>query len=136
MDLATQDVEAFADFERALRLPKRTDREEAARLELKRAALSQGARVQLAVLERATEIAALAAMLAADGLATAIGDSAAAGFMAAGVARSAYWAVRSNLQDSPDDPDTSGMLARALELVEEAEKAEWRIRQLLSERVR
>jgi formiminotetrahydrofolate cyclodeaminase len=134
--LARQDAEALAGFERALGLPRATDAERTSRQEAKQAALREGARVQFAVLERTAELADLAAGLAADGLATAIGDSAAAGFLAAGVARSAYWAVRSNLQEPGGDAEGRRWLGEGLELLQRAEAAEWRIRQLLNERVR
>lgn len=134
--LARQDAEAFAGFERALDLPRATDAERASRLQAKQAALREGARVQFAVLERTAELADLAGELAADGLATAIGDSATAAFLAAGAGRSAYWAIRSNLQGTGADPEATAWLTRGLELLEGAEAAEWRIRQLLNERVR
>jgi formiminotetrahydrofolate cyclodeaminase len=136
MALAVRDTEAFADFERALALPKDGDAERAGRDAAKRAALHEGARVQFTVLQRTAEIADLAADLAAAGLATAIGDSAAAGFLATGAARSAYWAVRSNLHESGAEPETRRWLEEGLELLERAEAAEWRIRQVLNERVR
>jgi formiminotetrahydrofolate cyclodeaminase len=133
--LARQDAEVFAGFERALALPRATEAERDARRKAKLAALHEGARVQLVVLERASETAELAAELAADGLATAIGDSAASGFIAAGVARSGYWAVRSNMQGADAGPADAGVTARGLELLDRAEAAEREIRRLLGERV-
>jgi methenyltetrahydrofolate cyclohydrolase len=134
--LATRDAEAFAGFERALALPKGTDIERTSREEAKRVALHEAAKVQFAVLERTAEIAGLASHLTAEGLATAIGDSATAGFLAAGAARGAYWAIRSNLEGSGSGPGGGRWLTDGLELLERAEAAEWRIRQLLNERVR
>jgi formiminotetrahydrofolate cyclodeaminase len=133
--LAVRDAESFAAFRRALGLPKGTDAERASREEARRASLRDGAEVQLEVLRRAAETADLAAALAAEGLATAIGDAATAGFLAAGAARSAYWAVRSNLQDD-SGTEARRWLEEGLGLMEGAEAAEWRIRQLVNERVR
>ena len=86
---------------------------------------------------RTAEVADLAAELAASGLATAIGDSATAVFLAGGAARSAYWAVRSNLEGGRSRrPRRGRWLQDGLGLLERTEAAEWRVRQLLSERVR
>ena len=49
-----------------------------------------------------------------------------------GAARSAYWAIRSNVQGAPS---AKGTLERALALLERVEATEWRMRQLLNERV-
>ncbi|MBA2459822.1 MAG: cyclodeaminase/cyclohydrolase family protein [Gemmatimonadales bacterium] len=136
LGLAREDAEAFAGFERALAMPRGTEAERASRGEAKRAALREGARVQFAVLEGTADVAALAEWLTAEGLATAMGDSSTAGFLAAGAARSAYWAVRSNLGEIGADLDAREWLAEGLKLLERAEAAEGRIRQLLNERVR
>ena len=133
--LATRDAEAFADFGRALGLPRGTEAERAGREAAKRIALRTGAELQLALLRHAAEVARLAAELAEYGLASALGDAAAAGFLAAGTARSAYWAVRANLQDGAD-AEARGWAADGLGLLEGAEAEEWRIRRLLNERVR
>ncbi len=130
LSLAREDAEAFAGFGRALAMPRGTEAERASRQGAKQAAMREGARVQFAVLERTAEIAELAESLAVEGLATAMGDSAAAGFLAAGAARGAYWAVRSNLQEVGPDPDAREWLAEGLKLLERAEAAEGRIRQL------
>lgn len=135
LGLARRDADVFADFERALALPRATEDERSARQAAKLEALSEGARVQLEVLERAGEIAGLAADLADEGLASAVGDSAAAGFLAAGAARSAYWAVKSNLQDPGAKPGDAELTARGLELLAGAEAAENRARRILGERV-
>jgi formiminotetrahydrofolate cyclodeaminase len=137
--LAGRDGEVLAEFERALALPRGTEAQREARESAKRAGLHEGARVQLAVLERVGEIGDLAAWLTDKGLASAIGDSATAGFLAAAAARSAYWAIRGNLQDGGDDSGTSDgkrLVADGLELLERVEAAEWRVRQLLNERIR
>jgi formiminotetrahydrofolate cyclodeaminase len=134
--LAARDAEAFAEFGRALALPRATDAERAARDTAKRAALRTGAELQLTLLAGASELAELAARLAEQGLASALGDAAAGAFLAAAAARSAYWAARANLQDAGDDADARRGLEEGLALLERAEAAEWRVRQLLSERVR
>ena len=59
-------------------------------------------------------------------------DAATASFLTGGAARSAYWAIRSNVQGAPSAKAT---LERALALLERVEASEWRVRQLLNERV-
>jgi formiminotetrahydrofolate cyclodeaminase len=136
LDLAARDAAVFAGLGRALALPRDTEAERAVREDAKQSVLREGARVQYEVLERVAEIGDLAAFLTDKGPAATMGDAATAGFLAAAAARSAYWAVRDNLQDAGDDPETKRLLGDALERLERAEAAEWRIRQLLNERVR
>jgi formiminotetrahydrofolate cyclodeaminase len=136
LSLAARDAHAFAAFGRALALPRGTEAERAARETAKRAALRTGAELQLDLLADAAELATLAAELAEHGLASALGDAGAAGFLAAGAARSAYWAARANLQEMGEDADGRRGLEEGLGLLERAEAAEWRIRQLLNERIR
>lgn len=136
LSLATRDAEAFAAFGRALALPRTTEAERAARETAKHAALRIGADLQLGLLGHATELAELAAELAERGLSSALGDAAAAAFLAAGAARSAYWAARANLQDLGENGAARRGPDEALALLERAEAAEWKVRQLLNERIR
>ena len=137
LGLASRDAEVFADFERALALPKGTEAERATRERSKTWALHQGAEVQLAVLRRTAEVADLAAKLTAVGLATAMGDSATAVFLAGGAARSAYWSVRGNLDAAAETgAEAKRSLQEGLELLERTDAAEGRARQLLNERIR
>jgi formiminotetrahydrofolate cyclodeaminase len=129
--LAVADAGAFTAFEQALVRPRGTDAERAARDAARRAALLEGARVQRALLERATELAELAATVAAEGLATALGDSAAAGFLAAAVARSSCWAMRA---DIAEDAERGAWIAEGLGLLARAEAAERAIGLLLERR--
>ena len=132
--LARRDAEAFGDFGRALALPRTTEAERAARDQAKRAAVRRGAELQLELLRHAAAVAELATELAERGLATAVGDAAAAGFLTSATARSAYWAVRADVSGA-DDPASAVMLKEALELVGRAEAAERRIRELLEQRI-
>ena len=67
------------------------------------------------------------------GASSALGDAATATFLAAAAARSAFWAMRSDLDAA--SAEASPMLSLGLELVEKAEAAEWRARQILNERI-
>ena len=134
--LARRDAETFAAFEQALALPRGSDAEIAARERAKAAALTEGADVQLVLLTHLAELADHAIALAEYGLASAAGDAATAVFLAAGAARSAYWAVRANLQGASDGPETRRRLEGGLSLVERVEAVEWRMRQLVNEKIR
>jgi methenyltetrahydrofolate cyclohydrolase len=137
LGLATRDADVFAEFERALAMPTSTDAERGTRERAKVWALHQGAEVQLAVLRRTAEVAGLGAEVAAWGLATAIGDSTTVVFLAGGAARSAYWAVRGNLDAAAEaGAEAKQWLEEGLGLLERTEAAEWRVRQLLNERIR
>jgi formiminotetrahydrofolate cyclodeaminase len=132
VELASRDAEAFARFVEALALPRTNEAERAARETAKQAALRAGTAVQLELLGRLAEIAELASAMADAGLASTLGDAATAAFLSAGAARSAYWAIRGNVQGAPG---AQGTLERALALLERVEATEWRVRQLLNERV-
>jgi formiminotetrahydrofolate cyclodeaminase len=119
--LAVRDAEAFEKFLRA---------RGAARTE----ALREAAMVQLELLEGAATASDLAATMAVVGVRSALGDAATSAFLAAAAARSAYWAMRADLD--PAYGESGPMLSSGLELVEKAEAAEWRVRQILNERIR
>ena len=136
LDLARRDADAFAAFERALALPRGSETEIAARERAKAAALTDGADVQLVLLTHLAELADHAVALAEQGLVSALGDAATAGFLAAGAARSAYWAVRANLQDAAAGPEVRQRLEAGLGLLERVEAVEWRMRQVVSEKIR
>ena len=119
--LAVRDAEAFENF-----LVTRGD----ARTQ----ALREAAAVQHELLERAVSVGDLAATMADVGVRSALGDAATSAFLAAAAARSAYWAMRADLDST--QADSRSMLSSGLELVEKAEAAEWRVRQILNERIR
>lgn len=119
--LAVRDAEVFEKFL-------------GARGAAKAEALREAATVQLDLLRGAANAADLAATMADVGVASALGDAATGAFLAAASARSAYWAMRADLDATSAESGT--MLASGLELVEKAEAAEWRVRQILNERIR
>ena len=133
--LASRDAEAFAGFTAALALPAGTGEERQARERAKAAALRDGADIQLDLMHDLVEAADLAEAMAQRGLATALGDAATAAFLAAAGARSAYWAVRSNLQHAADKASAERATTTARDLLERIEDVERRVRQLLAQRV-
>ncbi|HEY8258040.1 MAG TPA: cyclodeaminase/cyclohydrolase family protein [Gemmatimonadales bacterium] len=120
LSLAVRDAEAFERFFNA-------------RGEAKTAALREAAAVQLELLRSAAAAADLAVTMADAGAPSALGDAATGTFLAAAAARSAYWAMRADLDAT--SPDAESMLVGGLELLEKAEAAEWRARQILNERI-
>ena len=133
--LAARDAEAFAGFAAALRMPAGTEDERALRQRARAEALRAGAEVQLELLARVGEGAELAEAMAERGLAGALGDAATAVFLAGAAARSACWAVRSNLRTAADRAAAERALATASGLLERVEAVERRVRELLERRL-
>ena len=134
IELASADAESFEGFVRALALPRTTELERSRRADAKRAALQQASQVQYELLLRLVEVSDLGLSIAQSGHVGSMGDAATAVFLAAGAARSGYWAVRSNLGGAIGGPGRS-LPESALSKLEQVEANEWRVRQLLSERV-
>jgi formiminotetrahydrofolate cyclodeaminase len=135
LDMATLDAVAVAEYMDALGLPQATEFERTAREAAKRAALIEAARVQLELLHQAREVAQLAETMAGSGLATAIGDAAAASFLAAATSRSAYWSIRSNLKAVGWPEEARVLIDTAWTMLEQVESAEMRVQELLEDRV-
>jgi formiminotetrahydrofolate cyclodeaminase len=135
LDIATLDAVAVAEYMDALRLPQGTEFERTAREAAKRAALVEAARVQLELLHQASEVAELAEAMVGSGLATAIGDAASAGLLAAATSRSAYWSIRSNLKAARWPEEARLMIDSAWLALQQVEAAEDRVQRLLEDRV-
>lgn len=135
LDMATLDAVAVAEYMDALTLPQSTEFERTAREAAKRAALIEAARVQLELLHQAAEVSELAEAMAGSGLATAIGDAAAASFLAAAASRSSYWSIRSNLKAVGWPDEARVLIDTAWTMLELVESAEMRVQQLLEDRV-
>jgi methenyltetrahydrofolate cyclohydrolase len=135
VDVASNDAESFADFMQALALPRNTEVERTQRATAKRAALRQASQVQYQLLLRLVEVSELGLLIAQSGHAGSMGDAATAVFLAAGAARGAYWAIRSNLGGGVTGSEGTALPESALSNLERVEANEWRVRQLLSERV-
>lgn len=135
LDIATLDAVAVAEYMDALRLPQGTEFERTAREAAKRAALVEAARVQLELLHQASEVAELAEAMVGSGLATAIGDAASAGLLAAATSRSAYWSIRSNLKAARWPEEARLMIDSAWLTLQQVEAAEHRVQRLLEDRV-
>jgi methenyltetrahydrofolate cyclohydrolase len=135
LELARHDAVVIAEYLDALTLPQATEFERTARDAARRAALFEAARVQLELLDLASEVSALAEAMVGSGVATAIGDAATASFLAAATSRSAYWSIRSNLRLMGRPDETRALVESAVVTLERVEAAEIRVRQVLDERV-
>jgi formiminotetrahydrofolate cyclodeaminase len=135
LDLARQDAIVVAEYMDALTLPQETEFERTARDAARRAALLEAARVQLELLDLASEVAALAEAMVGSGVATAIGDAATASFIAASASRSAYWSIRSNVRLVGRPDETRPLVESAVVTLDRVEAAEIRVRQVLDDRV-
>jgi formiminotetrahydrofolate cyclodeaminase len=135
LDLARQDAIVVAEYMDALTLPQETEFERTARDAARRAALLEAARVQLELLDLASEVAGLAEAMVGSGVATAIGDAATASFIAAAASRSAYWSIRSNLRLVGRPDESRPLVESAVVTLDRVEAAEIRVRQVLDERV-
>ena len=131
--LAARDEQVLDTFSRALALPQQSNAEQTRRTEAKQAALRDAAVVQFDLLVDAVEVAELAATMAEMGLASALGDSATAAFLATGAARSAYWAAGSDLRGLESDAEASSRQMRMRDLLQRAETVERRVEKCLSE---
>jgi methenyltetrahydrofolate cyclohydrolase len=133
--LATRDAAAFEAFGRALGMPSATVEERERRARARAEALRVGADVQLDLLALLADAADLGLEIAGRGLASAVGDAATAVFLAAGAARSASWAVRSNLREMGDTELSEERLGTALAILRRIEESERKVQRLLEERL-
>lgn len=133
--LAQEDAETFREVLDALALPRSSEQEIARRNAARDDGLKAAAAVQYELLLLAGETADLAESLVQRGLRSAVGDAAAAVFLAGACTRAAYWAIRSNLRRQRDDPEAERMADAALERLELVEGVETRVRLRLAEQI-
>ncbi len=134
-----RDTDSFNELMAAMRLPKKTDEEIAAREEALRRATEQATRVPLGVLERSLPVLELAAVAAAKGNQNSLSDAGVAGLAARTCAEGAYYNVIINLQGlAPSDftRDARGRAEAALARAREgaarvAAEVESRLRQAM-----
>ncbi len=124
LTLASADAESLQRFVQALALPGGSEAERELRERRKRSALREGAEIQRDVLAGCAEVATLGLALVERGLKSARGDAGSAVFLAAGAARSAFWAIRMNLENEPPDSEYSGILSLAAGKLSGVEGAE------------
>ena len=119
LDLADRDAEAYAGFSAALKLPRETDAEKAARTTALRAAARVAAEVPLTCMEACRDLVEAAEMLAGRSNANASSDLSVATLLGEAAARGAAANVLVNLPSVADDAFATQATARVEALLEE-----------------
>jgi methenyltetrahydrofolate cyclohydrolase len=132
--LAARDARAVGRLVEALALPTEPEDARERREDAKRAALLEAARAQFDLLRGATDVVELAEEMVRVGAASAVSDAATAAFLGGAAARSAAWAVRSDLRTRALG-GTEGSTLDPTALLERAEAAERRVSDLVHERL-
>ena len=119
-----RDSAAYDTFMSAMKLPKATPEEKAARKDAMGRAAVVAAQVPLETMEAALEVLRLAVVVATKGNRNAASDGAVAALMARAALRAADMNVRINLPSIPDDAARASLAARADVLVAESVQLE------------
>jgi glutamate formiminotransferase/formiminotetrahydrofolate cyclodeaminase len=122
--LVRRDAEAYAGFVEAMKLPKSTDAEKAARKKAMGDAAVRAAEIPLETMRVALAVMRLAAIVAKKGNPHAASDGAVAALLSRAALRSADMNVRINLPSVQDEALRAKMLAEAETLVLETEAIE------------
>lgn len=131
-----RDAEAFGAVMAALKMPKESDQQKAARAEALEAATHGAAEVPLEVCRLAVEVMGLAALVAERGNVNAASDAGAAGAMAKASLEAAGMNVRINANSASDATAVRAWLDELTELDERAAGYSGRIHQAISERAK
>lgn len=124
--LVRADADAYDGFMSALRLPKATDEEKAARREAMGAAAVRAAEVPLETMRQALEVMELAARAAEKGNPNAASDGGVAALLARTAIRAADLNVRINLPSIRDETVRKRLAGEATDLVARSEPLETR----------
>jgi len=122
--LVRRDAEAYAGFVDAMKLPKATDAEKAARKRAMGEAAVRAAEIPLETMRVALEVMRLAVVVATKGNPHAASDGAVAALLGRAALRSADMNVRINLPSVQDETLRAKMLAEAESLVRETDSIE------------
>jgi glutamate formiminotransferase/formiminotetrahydrofolate cyclodeaminase len=135
LEAVDRDTDAFNAVLAAIRLPKKSDEEMAARKEAMEEANQGAARVPLEVLERSLEAAALALAVAEDGNPNSVSDAGVAGACALAAAEGAALNVRINIPNLENRSVAAEMLARQQELLDRARQLATSVREAVERRL-
>ena len=123
------DTEAFSAVIDAMRLPKKTKEEQAARKKAILAAMKEAAKVPFLTLERTGEVVDLAAEAAAKGNPASVSDAAVAAGCAECCAEGAWFNVIINLNEIDDKRFCDKMRADSDEILEQVRRGSRKVRQ-------
>jgi len=126
-----RDTEAFNEVMAAIKLPKKTDAEKAARGAAMEAANKGATLVPLGVLRRAVPALELALEMARHGNRNSISDAGVGGLMGLGAAEGAYYNVMINLKGIEDGAFRDATSREARALLEQAEELAAEIRDIV-----
>ncbi len=133
--LVDEDTAAFHRIGAAMRLPKKTAEEKAARAEAVVAATRGAIEVPLRVMERSLEAMDVISEAAREGMASSVSDAGVAALCARAALRGAWLNVRINAADFDDRDYLEKTLAKAAEMAAEAERREAEILTVVDERM-
>jgi glutamate formiminotransferase/formiminotetrahydrofolate cyclodeaminase len=119
-----RDAAAYDAFMQAMKLPKTTDEEKAARKAAMGAAAVVMTEVPLETMEKAVEVLRLSTIVTRKGNPNAASDGAVGALLARAALRGAYMNVRINLSSLPDEATRLRISARADEIAAQAEPLE------------
>lgn len=131
LTLADEDAAAFAAFGDAMKLPRDTDEERAARKTALQAAAKGATEAPYRTVQACLDVARMAEALAGRSNKNASSDLEVAGVMALAAAQSAAANVFINLPAMGDDPAAPELLARTEEMVDEVERLASRTREVV-----
>jgi glutamate formiminotransferase/formiminotetrahydrofolate cyclodeaminase len=129
-----EDAQAFEAILAAMRLPKETPAEAAARQQAMETATLQATRVPLKTARRALRVMELARIAVEKGNLNAITDAATGFQLAQAALRAAACNVRVNLAALPEHPETASLLAALSEVETQAENLSQMLTDLLKQR--
>jgi glutamate formiminotransferase/formiminotetrahydrofolate cyclodeaminase len=129
IDAVDRDTDAFNQVLAAMRLPRSTDTDKAARLAAIEKANQHATRVPLDVLERSVAAMELALQVAADGNPNSVSDAGVAGACALAAAEGAAMNVRINEPTLTDREVAQSMMERQVELLESAHRIGAQVRE-------
>jgi glutamate formiminotransferase/formiminotetrahydrofolate cyclodeaminase len=129
-----EDAQAFEAILAAMRLPKETPAEAAARQQAMENATLQATRVPLETARRALRVMELARIAVEKGNLNAITDAATGFQLAQAALRAAAYNVRVNLAALPEHPETASLLAALSEVETQAENLSQVLTDLLKQR--
>jgi len=131
LDLADEDAQAFAGFGVAMKLPRDTDEEKAARTQALQAAALAATEAPFKTVQACLEVAAMAEAMAGRSNKNASSDLEVAGLMSVASARAAAANVFVNLPSIGDEALARDLLARTEAIVDDVERLSSRTREVV-----